>query len=251
VGNHDASGAGARRGGDDKARRTDDARQKGDELNMAPRLSTQARRALIEIGSRSHGATEDVLTLSGFKREMLARLVGAGLVTVVTENVGPAVKVDGYRLTDEAEGRSKRDAHGLSLHTLPGRCHAGTRLSPAGNSSESGKHADCFDAPDMVSDESLASSLIVEETPMIKRLVIPLALIVGCVPVMAQSTHPPLDPVIVQRVIDELRLQREQANDAAAAAGVRAKVAEAKAEQLADEVQKLKAELEKAKEPRQ
>jgi hypothetical protein len=31
---------------------------------------------------------------------------------------------------------------------------------------------------------------------------------------------------------------------------VRAKVAEAKAEQLADEVQKLKAELEKAKEPK-
>ena len=86
---------------------------------------------------------------------------------------------------------------------------------------------------------------------MIKRLVIPLALIAGCVPVMAQSAHPPLDPVIVQRVIDELRLQREQANDAAAAAGVRAKVAEAKAEQLADEVQKLKVELEKAKEPRQ
>jgi hypothetical protein len=85
---------------------------------------------------------------------------------------------------------------------------------------------------------------------MIKRLVIPLALIVGCVPVMAQSAHPPLDPVIVQRVIDELRLQREQANDAAAEARVRAKVAEAKAEQLADEVQKLKAELEKAKEPK-
>jgi hypothetical protein len=36
----------------------------------------------------------------------------------------------------------------------------------------------------------------------------------------------------------------------AAAAAVRAKVAEAKAEQLADEVQKLKAELEKAKEPK-
>jgi hypothetical protein len=85
---------------------------------------------------------------------------------------------------------------------------------------------------------------------MIKRLVIPLALIVGCVPVMAQSAHPPLDPVIVQRVIDELRLQREQANDVAAAARVRAKVAEAKAEQLADEIQKLKAELEKAKEPK-
>ena len=85
---------------------------------------------------------------------------------------------------------------------------------------------------------------------MIKQLVIPLALIVGCVPVMAQSAHPPLDPVIVQRVIEELRLQRDQANDAAAAAGVRAKVAEAKAEQLADEVQKLKAELEKAKEPK-
>jgi hypothetical protein len=91
---------------------------------------------------------------------------------------------------------------------------------------------------------------IVKETPMIKRLVIPLALVVGCVPVMAQSAHPPLDPVMVQRVIDELRRQREQANDAAAAAGVRAKVAEAKAEQLADEVQKLKAELEKAKEPK-
>jgi hypothetical protein len=100
VGNHDASGAGARRG-DNKARRTDDARQKGNERNMAPRLSTQARRALIEIGSRPHGVAEDVLTLSGFKREMLVRLVGAGLVTVVTENIGPAVKVERYRLTDD------------------------------------------------------------------------------------------------------------------------------------------------------
>jgi hypothetical protein len=85
---------------------------------------------------------------------------------------------------------------------------------------------------------------------MIKRFVIPLALIAGCGPVTAQSTHPPLDPVIVQRLINELRLQRERANDAAVAAEVRAKMAEAKAERLDDEVQKLKAELEKAKEPK-
>jgi hypothetical protein len=68
---------------------------------MAPSLSPQARRVLIEIGSRSHGLAEDFLTLSGFKREMLVRLVGAGLVTVVTENIGPAVKVERYHLTDE------------------------------------------------------------------------------------------------------------------------------------------------------
>jgi hypothetical protein len=85
---------------------------------------------------------------------------------------------------------------------------------------------------------------------MIKRLVIPLALIAGCGPVTAQSAHPPLDPVILLRLVAELKLQRERANDAAVAAEVRAKMAEAKAEQLDDEVQKLKAELEKSKEPK-
>ena len=75
---------------------------------MAPSLSPQARRALIEIGSRSHGAAEDVLTLSGFKREMLARLLGAGLVTVVTENIGPAVTVERYRITDDGRRAIER-----------------------------------------------------------------------------------------------------------------------------------------------
>jgi hypothetical protein len=86
---------------------------------------------------------------------------------------------------------------------------------------------------------------------MIMRLIVAFAVIAGIAPAVAQPNHhPALDPVTVQRIINELRLQRERANDVAAAAAIRAKVAEAKAEELADEVQKLKAELEKAKEPK-
>jgi hypothetical protein len=68
---------------------------------MLPRLSPHARRALIEISSRPHGVSEDVLSLDGFDREMLANLVRTGLVTVATEAIGPLVKLERYRLTDD------------------------------------------------------------------------------------------------------------------------------------------------------
>jgi hypothetical protein len=48
---------------------------------------------------------------------------------------------------------------------------------------------------------------------MIKRLVISLALIAGSGSAMAQSAHTALDPDILLRLMDELRLRRERAND--------------------------------------
>jgi hypothetical protein len=70
---------------------------------MARRLSPQARRALITLNAMPQGASEEFLTLSGFKREMLAELVLAGLATVVTETVQTSaspIKVERYRVTD-------------------------------------------------------------------------------------------------------------------------------------------------------
>jgi hypothetical protein len=56
------------------------------------------------IGSQANGVAEDFLTLSGFKPEMLAGLVLAGLVTVTTETVhagAPTIKVERYRIMDD------------------------------------------------------------------------------------------------------------------------------------------------------
>jgi len=66
-----------------------------------PRLSTDARHALIEISSHPHGTSEDFLTLSGFKLEMLEELVIGGLVAVTTEAIGPVVTLERYRITDD------------------------------------------------------------------------------------------------------------------------------------------------------
>jgi hypothetical protein len=69
---------------------------------MAPRLSPHARRALVEISSHPRGVAEEFLTVCGFKPDMLAELVLAGLVTVVTETVqagAPTIKVERYRIT--------------------------------------------------------------------------------------------------------------------------------------------------------
>jgi hypothetical protein len=71
---------------------------------MAPRLSPQARRALELLDGFQHGAAEEFLELSGFNHEMLAELVLAGFVTVVTETVhigAPTIKVERYRITDD------------------------------------------------------------------------------------------------------------------------------------------------------
>jgi hypothetical protein len=68
------------------------------------RLSPNAHRALQFLAKRPHGANEELLVLGhGFKRQMLAGLVLAGLATVVTETVragGPTIKVERYRITD-------------------------------------------------------------------------------------------------------------------------------------------------------
>jgi hypothetical protein len=71
---------------------------------MAPRLSPYASRALLMIGSHPRGATEKLLMFSGFKREMLAELVFAGLVRVVTETAPTGtsvIKIERYSITDD------------------------------------------------------------------------------------------------------------------------------------------------------
>jgi hypothetical protein len=51
-----------------------------------------------------HGATEAFMLAHGFRREMLAGLVLAGLATVVTDTMragARTVKVERYRITDD------------------------------------------------------------------------------------------------------------------------------------------------------
>jgi hypothetical protein len=53
---------------------------------MAPRLSPKARKALSMLASSPGGAAEELVLIAyGFRREMLAGLVLAGLATVVTD----------------------------------------------------------------------------------------------------------------------------------------------------------------------
>jgi hypothetical protein len=57
-----------------------------------------------------HGAAGEFLELSGFDHEMLAGLVLAGFVTVVTETVhivAPTIKVERYRITDDGRNAIK------------------------------------------------------------------------------------------------------------------------------------------------
>jgi hypothetical protein len=68
-----------------------------------PLLSTQARRTLELLDGFEHGVAEEFLTLSGFKREMLANLVLAGLITVVTETIQAGTSTtmaERYHITD-------------------------------------------------------------------------------------------------------------------------------------------------------
>jgi hypothetical protein len=67
-------------------------------------LTTQARRILELLDSFQHGAAEEFLMLCGFKREMLANLVLAGLITVTTETIQTGtstIKAERYHITDE------------------------------------------------------------------------------------------------------------------------------------------------------
>jgi hypothetical protein len=68
------------------------------------RLRPQQRRALTLLDSLRDGAAEEFLLLSEFKREMLAQLVLAGLVTVVTETIPTGtstIEVERYYITDD------------------------------------------------------------------------------------------------------------------------------------------------------
>ena len=66
--------------------------------------SLQQRQALTLLDSLRGGAAEEFLLLCGFKREMLAQLFLAGLVTVVTETLetgGATIEVERYHITDK------------------------------------------------------------------------------------------------------------------------------------------------------
>jgi hypothetical protein len=77
------------------------------------RLTADQRRALQLLASDAHDATEALMLAHGFRREMLAGLVLAGLATVVTETMraGTATtKVERYRITED--GRDALAAEG-------------------------------------------------------------------------------------------------------------------------------------------
>ncbi len=68
------------------------------------RLTSDQRRALRLLAGKQHGIAEPLMLARGFQREMLAELVLAGLVTVVTETMrvgGRPIKVERYRITDD------------------------------------------------------------------------------------------------------------------------------------------------------
>jgi hypothetical protein len=69
------------------------------------RLSPNARRALLLLASSPHGANEALLVLvHGLKRQILAGLLRAGLVTAEREVVEPGgkpVEIVRIRITDD------------------------------------------------------------------------------------------------------------------------------------------------------
>ena len=67
-------------------------------------LASEQRRALALLASDERGATEALMMAHGFRREMLAGLVLAGLATVTTETMragATPIKVERYRITDD------------------------------------------------------------------------------------------------------------------------------------------------------
>jgi hypothetical protein len=67
-------------------------------------LTAEQWRALVWLARNTHGATEATMLAHGFRREMLAGLVLAGLATVVAEprRAGArGVKVERYLITDD------------------------------------------------------------------------------------------------------------------------------------------------------
>jgi hypothetical protein len=65
-----------------------------------PRLNADQRCALALLASDEHGATGALMLALGFRREMLAGLVLAGLATETVRAGGATMKVERYRITD-------------------------------------------------------------------------------------------------------------------------------------------------------
>jgi hypothetical protein len=77
-------------------------------------LTADQRRALQLLANDPHGVTEALMLAHGFRGEMLAGLVLAGLAMVVTETMragAATIRVEKYRITEigrkalAAEGR--------------------------------------------------------------------------------------------------------------------------------------------------
>ena len=67
------------------------------------RLGSEQRRALGILAGAPNGATEARMLATGFRPELLAWLVLAGLATVETETVrmgGPTIKVERFSITE-------------------------------------------------------------------------------------------------------------------------------------------------------
>jgi hypothetical protein len=74
---------------------------------MPSRLTDTQRQALEMLAGAPHGLTEMTMFAQGFAADMLAGLVLAGLVTVVTETVrsgGPTIKAERFMITDAGRG---------------------------------------------------------------------------------------------------------------------------------------------------
>jgi hypothetical protein len=70
--------------------------------NTAMSLTAEQRRALTLLVSLDRGGVAGALMLAhGFRREMLAGLVLAGLATVEMKAGARTVKVERYRITDD------------------------------------------------------------------------------------------------------------------------------------------------------
>src|SRR5260370_13097786 len=71
-------------------------------INVRPRkrrLGGEQRRALRLLACSPFGATEAIMHIHGFTRQMLAKLVRGGLATVKSET-GKAIAVGRIRITD-------------------------------------------------------------------------------------------------------------------------------------------------------
>ena len=76
-----------------------------------PRLSTEQRRALKMLAGSPQGATFPVMLAHGFTRDMLARLVRPGLVTVVAKTVragSKMIEIRRIRITEAGRRANRR-----------------------------------------------------------------------------------------------------------------------------------------------